>query len=129
MKSLLSLFCFFLIIVNTKEDYTFETLFNYLQDEGFLDILLQIKINLGGDIAISMCKEIVKTQQCETIIKIFNPSGSRSINPGEDNINNNKNNKSLKEILFEEKNLQILNKKFNKIEIKKIIQKIEMIFN
>ena len=129
MKSLLSLFCFFLIIVNTKEDYTFETLFNYLQDEGFLPILREIKINLGDDIAISMCQEIVKTKQCGAIMKIFNPSGSRSINPGEDNINNNINNKSLEEILFEEKNLQILKKKFNKIEIKKIIQKIEMIFN
>ena len=125
MKSLLILFCFFLIIVNTKEDYTFETLFNYLQDEGFLPILREIKINLGDDIAISMCKEIAKTQQCETIIKSFNRSGSRSFQHGEDNINN----KSLEEMLFEEKNLQILKKKFNKIEIKKIIQKIEMIFN
>ena len=125
MKSLLSLFCFFLIIVNTKEDYTFETLFNYLEDEGFLPILEEIKINLGYDIAISMCKEIVKTNQCEAIMKSFNRSGSRPFQHGEDNINN----KNLEEILFEEKNLQILKKKFNKIEIKKIIQKIEMIYN
>lgn len=54
-----------------QSSYSIDTLINYLQESGYYDIIQQIKLIYGDDVAISFCQELVDTGDCRTVVKIY----------------------------------------------------------
>ena len=71
MKPFCFLLCLLLIAFIKSEDYTSDTLVNYLKDNGYYNFLTTVKKNFGSDIAISLCKEFVETHYCEEVVKVY----------------------------------------------------------
>ena len=79
MKSLIFLFLILTSISNIKGDYSISPFLNFLQENGLYDFLASIKHYFGDDICIDICKELTKTYDCYTLVKIYFPSNSRGI--------------------------------------------------
>ena len=82
----MKLFTFLLaltIIINIKCNYSINSLLDYLQEKGLYDIIKEIKIYFGDDIAIDVCKSFVETVHCEEVVRnyIYIPSGPHHIPP------------------------------------------------
>ena len=106
-------------------EYSIDTLLDFLQTNEYYNMLELVKIFYGNDIAIEMCKELVKSNHCNSIIKIYMQTHrARGIQQNE--IDNRPN---LEYIIFNPKNYNILNKYFTPIEINRIINKIKLKFN
>ena len=90
MKSLIILLFSLLTISNIKGDYSIHPFLNYLQEKGIYDLLVEIKIYFGNDIAICFCNDLFHSKDCEEVINIYIASGARPNGPGE--------NKTLKQI-------------------------------
>ena len=75
MKAAIFILLYFLIFrinfVNLKQIYEIGKFINYLQSEGYYDVIYTVKDYLGDDIAISTCKEFVKSAQCDSVVKIY----------------------------------------------------------
>ena len=78
MKSLIILFLILTSISNIKGDYSIDTLLNYLQEKGIYDLLAEIKYCYGNDISINVCKELVQSSDCETVVRVYISSRSNS---------------------------------------------------
>ena len=89
---------------------------NYLQENGFFELLTEIKHNLGNDVSIDFCKELFKSNDCETVIRVYIPNGIRPDNPGDQ--------KSLERIVNEYYNILIA-AGFNPFSIKKYLIKFQ----
>ena len=50
---------------------------NYLQETGIYGLLIEIKLYFGNDFSIAFCKELYKSNDCDIIVNIYIPSGSR----------------------------------------------------
>ena len=78
MKSLIFIFLILTTISNIKGSFSIGELLNYLQEKGLYELLVEVKLYFGTDISISICKEMVKTYDCEEIVRIYiSPSGTR----------------------------------------------------
>ena len=79
----MKLFSFLLalaIIINIKCDYSIDSLLDYLQEKGLYDIIVEIKVYFGNDVAIDVCKSFVETNHCEEVVRIYmNPSRPKYI--------------------------------------------------
>ena len=67
----MKLFSFLLaltIIINIKCDFSINYLLDYLQEKGLYDIIKEIKIYFGDDIAIDVCKSFVETVHCDEVV-------------------------------------------------------------
>ena len=51
-----------------------------MQKTGYYDIIVKIKIYYGVDIAISFCKEIIKSEDCDILVRVYVPCRSRGEN-------------------------------------------------
>ena len=69
---------FIIFTFNGDSTYSIDALLDYLQESGYYEIIYQVKIYFGDDIAIDFCKEIVKTNQCEEVVRIYMSSSSSS---------------------------------------------------
>ena len=49
-------------------------------------MIAEIKCYFG--VSIDFCKELMKSQDCETVVRIYMPARTRQMNPGEESINN-----------------------------------------
>ena len=89
MKPLIILLLILLSISNSKGDnFSIDTFLNYLQEKGLYDILMNIKYYFGDDVSIAFCKELIKNQNCETVIRIYISSRVRGELPIEESIMN-----------------------------------------
>ena len=84
MKLLFTLLLTIAIFINAKGDFSINPLLDYLQESGYYQILAQIKYHIGEDIAIDVCKDLVKSIHCEEIIRIYIPPGPSKINSKKD---------------------------------------------
>ena len=86
MKILEILLCIIFILSNVGikgSTYSIDILLNYLQETQYYDIIYQVKLIFGDDIAISVYKSFIATNQCEDVVRIYmDPAGSR---PGQKN--------------------------------------------
>ena len=82
MKHLIFLFLILTTISNIKGDYSINTLLNYLREKGLYDLLVEVKSYFGVDVSISFCKELVKSYDCETIVRVY--ISTNNFRPGED---------------------------------------------
>ena len=71
-----------LIVLNVKSSYSIDDFLNYLQETGYYDIIVQIKYYYNEDIAISFCKEIIKSEHCDILVRIYIPCRTRGENEG-----------------------------------------------
>ena len=83
---ILSLLLTLTIIINIKCEFTIEALLNYLQENGIYDLLAEIKLYLGEDVTIMLCKTFVETIHCEEVVRIYitNPANARAFDFFED---------------------------------------------
>ena len=65
---------FIIFFVYEQSTYSINDLINYLQESGYYDVILQLKIYFGNDVAISFCQEIVESSDCERIVIVYMPS-------------------------------------------------------
>ncbi len=107
-------------------EYSIDTLLDFLQSNEYYNMLELIKIFYGDDIAIEMCKELVKSNHCNSIIQLYMQTKN---NAREYKIDNNFQRPNLEYIIFNPNNYNIYNKDFTPIEIHKIINKIKLKFN
>ena len=76
-------------ISNIKGSYSIEALLNYLQEKGLYDFLVEVKSYYGNDVSISFCKELVKSYDCETVVRVY--IATNGCRPDEDRETNKKN--------------------------------------
>ena len=68
------LFCMILILSNIEvqgSTYSIQTFLDYLQGTGYYEIIQAIKNAFGDDIAIDVCKELTKSNDCEEVVRIY----------------------------------------------------------
>ena len=125
MKAISILFFMPFIISFSYVSYSLDLFLQYLQNEGYYDLLLEIKIIFGDDVAINVCKELVKNNKdCETVIRIY------LINPYENSkrkiiieIEDEEENATLEQLINSIKSNLIVNEQ----EYEKFIQLINII--
>ena len=71
MKPLIFLFLILTTISNIKGDYSINTFLNYLQEKGLYDLLVEVKSFFGTDVSISFCKQLSKTVDCDTVVRVY----------------------------------------------------------
>ena len=71
MKLLIVILLNLLTISNIKGDYSITSFINELQEKGIYDILVELSYYIGCDVSISLCKELYKTNDCETVIRVY----------------------------------------------------------
>ncbi len=101
-------------------NYSIDTLLNFLEDSGIFDILKEIKLYFGYDVSIAMCKEFVKSNHCEIIIKTYIPNGSRP-----DDILTIF---SLEHLLMKPENYQILSKYYERPGLLNMASKVKKLY-
>ena len=101
-------------------NYSIDTLLNFLEDSGIFDILKEIKLYFGYDVSIAMCKEFVKSNHCEIIIKTYIPNGSR----GDDILTIF----SLEHLLMKPENYQILSKYYERPGLLNMASKVKKLY-
>ena len=62
------LFCYF---VNGQKGYSIGELLEYLKRIGYFDIIQEVKRSFGPDIAIDVCKALIKNNECEIIVRVY----------------------------------------------------------
>ena len=88
MRPLIVLLLMLTTISNIKGDFSISTFLKYIQEKGLYEMFAEIKYYYGIDISIDVCKELTKSNDCETVIRIYIPSKTRQINPGEESTKN-----------------------------------------
>ncbi len=71
MKFLVFIFISLFLALNKCDDYSINALLNFLQSEGYYEIIYEIKLYFGDDVAIAFCKEIVQTEDCDIVVRIY----------------------------------------------------------
>ena len=70
---LLTLTVFLGVSGDDLDNYSIDAFLNYMQEVGYYDVIVQIKYVLGEDIAIEFCKNLVQSNHCEQLVKIYIP--------------------------------------------------------
>ena len=68
------LFCMILILSNIEVQggsYSIQPFLDYLQEKGYYEIIQAIKNSFGDDIAIAVCKELTKSNDCEEVVRVY----------------------------------------------------------
>ena len=74
MKTIRYLFYMILLLSNVEVkggDYSIDALLDFLQENGYYDIIQSIKNIFGDDIAIDVCKELAKSNNCEEVVRVY----------------------------------------------------------
>ena len=81
MKVLLFLFLPFIVFNSVSDDYTINLLINYLKENGFYEIIENVKIIFGTDFAIELCIEFTKisySKNCKEVVTDYMETSSKS---------------------------------------------------
>ena len=64
-------FLLFVIFAFSRDTtYSIDALLDYLQETGYYEIIYQVKKHFGDDVAIDFCEGIVRTTQCEQVVRV-----------------------------------------------------------
>ena len=105
-----------LLIVGNKAQKPILTYLNYLKNEGYYDLIYQIKCQFGDDIAIAFCEALVDSPQSEEIVRVYMNSCIKD-----------QNHNDFKEFIYKEENMNILLKSLSPNEIERLVKKYEAI--
>ena len=74
MKTIGYLFFMMLLLSNIEVqggDYSIDTFLDYLQEKGYYELIQEIKNAFGDDVAIAVCKELVQSNDCEIVVRVY----------------------------------------------------------
>ena len=74
MKTIKYLFYMILLLSNIGvqgSNYSIDILLEYLEGKGYYDLIQESKIIFGNDVAIEVCKELVQSSDCETVVRVY----------------------------------------------------------
>ena len=73
MKSQLAILVLSILLFNFTDsnEYSIDEILNYLQSNGLYEVLVEVKKYFGDDVAIALCKEFVRSNDCEKIIRTY----------------------------------------------------------
>ena len=131
MKAILFIL-FPLIIFNFDlSKYSINKFIEYLEETGYYEVISNIKSVLGDDMAIDVCKEFVKSNDCEVVIRTYMIIAySRQFDFEEEAKEKQKEPEpepkkiGLYELIHQDENLNVLKKFYTEKEIKTSIFKI-----
>ena len=111
MKVFLFIFLLFIIF---NQSFSINNFLDYLKNTGYYETIEYIKLIFGDDVAIEVCRELLQTNDCEVVVKVYMlPWTSPSRAP----IRREEGTNKLTQILFQEENLKILTQFYTKREI------------
>ena len=116
MKQIITLLLVLLIVGNSKQNsYSINAFIKELQENGFYDVIYEIKASLGSDVAIEFCLEIFSSIHCEEVVKVYIPD---SANP------TGHSHKNLEDLIYNKEFLELLLKTMSLDEIKKMVNRL-----
>ena len=65
-----------------ESSYSIDSLIDYLIGNGYYELIQQVKMVFGNDVAIDVCISIVETSQCEEIVRVYMEPSQTSPSPG-----------------------------------------------
>ena len=68
---LVTLIFFHNIISSQDDDFSIIAFLNYLEENGYFEIISRIKYSFGVDPAIDFCKDLFPTKDCEEIVNNY----------------------------------------------------------
>ena len=74
MKTIIYLFYMMLLLSNIgvlQGDYSIGSLLDYLQEKELYDLIQTLKIYFGNDVAIDVCKELIQSNDCEIVVRVY----------------------------------------------------------
>ena len=108
-----------LIVGNINlDDYSINSFLNYLHENGYYELIYEIKCQYGSDVANECCFLLFESVYCEEVVRVY-MSKCPSSNPHSD--------KSLKDLII--KILELLQKKMSPDEINRFVKKLNAIMN
>ncbi len=113
------LFLAFLLLSQPSNgnDYSIEAFLSYIEENGYYSILHEIKCNLGDDVAISFCKEFIKSNDCDLYIRVYLICSKKELTKNI-SLKNYLLSDSVKKILFVDKTEEEIKKKIEKFSLK-----------
>ena len=84
MKALRILLVILLLFyfLNGQKDYSIDEFLDYLHETGYYDIIQNVKISYGNEVAINLCLGLTHNFLCEEVVRVYMaPSGSCPIDP------------------------------------------------
>ena len=107
-----------LIVFNVDlNNYSINAFLDYLQHTGYYEVIEDIKIYAGIDVAIDFCLNFIQSNDCEKVIKFYMSSYSHGIKDDTNPI-------ELISLVHQDKNQKVLLKFYPKEEIELRIKKI-----
>ena len=80
--SLIVILLSFLFIVKgqdtSAEDFSIQAFVNYLQENNYWEILVQVSVYFGDDVAIEVCKSFVPSPHCEEVVRVYIQASANS---------------------------------------------------
>ena len=108
-----------LIVGNINlDDYSIKSFLKYLHENGYYELIYEIKCHLGSDVANEFCVLFFESPYCEEVVRVY-MSKCPSSNPYSD--------KSLKDLIT--KMSELLQKKMSPDEINRFVKKLKAIIN
>ena len=74
MKRFLTLCLLFTLSINCVESsnpFSINDLIDYHQETGYYYIIQSVKIYLGDDVSINVCEELINSNHCEEVVRIY----------------------------------------------------------
>ena len=71
MKAFTILLFNLFLFSNIEGSFSIDSLLEYLQQTGYYEIIQAVKFYYGNDVAISVCKELVQSRHCETVVRVY----------------------------------------------------------
>ena len=121
MKELLLFILLPLILLNDLDNYSINSLVNYLQVNGYYEVIEKIKKEYGDDVAIEFCKEFIQSRDCEEIVKVYIP---QAINR---RVRNDPGSSNKIEEISKTKNEELFSPQSEQAEVKSVDKKIGFI--
>ena len=124
MKSIIAFLLTLSFIANVKGDeYSVNGLIEYLKQKEYFDIIQEVNIYLGNDIAIGLCKELVPTNHCDEVVKYYMSSPSDPVRPARSMYTMYT--PSIEDILINDQdNYNILMRNMNNMELWMLVYKL-----
>ena len=82
MKIFIILLFTLIYAFHMESSYSIDSLIDYLIGNGYYELIQQVKMVFGNDVAIDVCISIVETSQCEEIVRVYMEPSQTSPSPG-----------------------------------------------
>ena len=110
MRALLFILLPFIIFNIDLSKYSFNALIEYIKQNGYYEVIRSVKMQIGDDIAIAVCKEFLQSNDCETVVTTYMEEGTIPVTKSGEI--------GLIDILCQKENLEVINQSYTIKEMK-----------